>query len=73
MWSIVAQLALLWFVQAQPATIPLLRTGEVARQLTDADVAALELACRRVRNHGFSTASPFWSLMFNLLMHTYLR
>jgi hypothetical protein len=44
MWSIAAQLALLLFVQAQPATIPLVRTGEVARQLGDADVAALELA-----------------------------
>jgi hypothetical protein len=44
MWSIVAELALLLFVQAQPVTIPLLRTGEVASQLTDADVAALELA-----------------------------
>jgi hypothetical protein len=38
--GIAAHLALLLFVQTQPATIPLLRTGEVA----DADVAALELA-----------------------------
>jgi hypothetical protein len=44
MRSIVAQLALFLFVQAQPAAISLVRTGEVARQLADADVAALELA-----------------------------
>lgn len=44
MWSIASQLALLLLVQAQPAAIPLLRTGEVARQLADADVAALEQA-----------------------------
>src|SRR5579862_6506870 len=44
MWSIASQLALLLLVQAQPATMPPLRTGEVARQLADSDVAALEFA-----------------------------